>query len=110
MVDAPAGGHPLDAAGGDGALMPARVAVDERALDDESHGLKSAVGMRAERQPLIPRRVHLRAVVIDEEKRLDLIERVGRAPRHEIADVLALGGVLCADRSLSHSLVAPLKI
>src|SRR6185295_9690405 len=71
------------------------------AVDDEGHRLEAAMRMRAERQPAVAGRVDLRAVVVEEEERVERVERRARqrSPRDEIADVVAMR-VVGAQQSL----------
>jgi hypothetical protein len=97
-------GHPLHAARMDHALVPAGVLVRELALHDEGDGLEAAVRVRPERQPAVVRRIDLRAVVVEEQERVDLLHvRPGeRAARHELTDVVAVRSVLPVDGLGAH--------
>jgi hypothetical protein len=67
--------------------------------------------MRAERKPAIAGRVDLRTVMIQKEKRVDLIDLVvrQRTPGVKLADVVAFRAVGSADGALGHpSIVAEL--
>src|SRR5690606_2690494 len=67
----------------------------EVAREDEGYRLKSAMRMRPERQSVVAGRIDLWPVVVEEQERIDLRKvRPGhRPPRHEVGDVVALGGV-----------------
>src|SRR5688572_4014988 len=99
MHEAAAGGHPLDAAFLDDALVPRAVPMSELAGQDERHGLEAAVRMRAERQAAVPRRIDLWAVVIQEQERIDLLDVAAGhgAPCRQIRDVVAHGRMRALD-------------
>jgi hypothetical protein len=105
MHDAAAGRHPLHAAGTDDALVARAVAVREQAVEDKRDGLEPAVRMRAERQAAVVRRIDLRAVVIQEQERVDLVEMRSRhgALGDEVADVVAQRGVYAPDDLVGHA-------
>ena len=67
----------------------------ELARQDEGDGLETAVRMRAERQAAIARRIDLRAVMVQEQERIDLLDVAARhgPPRREIGDVVAHRGM-----------------
>src|SRR3954466_8519179 len=73
--------------------------MHQRSRDDERDRLEPAMRMRSERQPAIPRRIHLRSMVVEKEKRIDLLNVVvrQRPPRMQLADVVANGAVLLAN-------------
>ena len=102
--EAATGRHPLDTALLDDALVPRAVAMRELAGQDERDGLETAMRMRAERQAAIARRIDLRAVVIQEYERVDLLDfltRHGPACR-EIGDVVAHRGMRALDGLSGH--------
>jgi hypothetical protein len=71
---------------------------------DERHGFEPAVRVRSERQPVVAGRVGLRSVVVQEQERVEMLDPRAwqRPPGHEIADILADGGVLRLDASCAH--------
>jgi hypothetical protein len=71
----------------------------KRARDDERDGLEPTMRMRPERQAVVVRRIRLRAMVVEEEEGIDLLEpRIRqRTPRAQIADVVGYGAMLRAD-------------
>ena len=81
--------------------------MGQLALENESHGLEATMGMRAEGQATIARPVGLRPVMVEEEKRIDLLEaRAGqRPPRDEIADVVAVRGMEGDDGAGGHGAI-----
>src|SRR4051794_38898979 len=89
--------------------MSARIAMRQRSLDDERHRLEPAMRMRPERQSAIPRRIHLRPVMIEKEKRIDLLNLIirQRPPRMQLANVIAQGAVLLANGAEGHESRAP---
>jgi hypothetical protein len=89
----------LDAARADHALVPAAVVVRQLAFEHEGHGLEPAVRMRAERQPPVVRRIDLRAVVIEEQERVDLLDAGSgqRPPGDEVGDVVPVCGMYLGD-------------
>jgi hypothetical protein len=96
---ASSGRHPLHAARVDDAFVTRRVAMRQLALKNESDGFKSAMRVRTKGQSTVRRRITLRPVMIQEQKRVELIERrIGERTRSpEIADVVLNGGVLLPD-------------
>jgi hypothetical protein len=84
--------------------MAAAVAVRKLAIQDERHGLEPAVRVRSERQSVVAGRIALRAVVVQEQERIEMFDPWAwqRPPGHEIADILADGGVLRLDGSRAH--------
>jgi hypothetical protein len=87
------------------------VLVGELALQDEGHGLEAAMGMRPERQAVAVRRIDLRAMVVEKQEGIDLVDpRTRHRPaRDEVGDVVALGGVDGDDGLLSHINLRPLR-
>jgi hypothetical protein len=85
----------LHAARFDDAFMAARVVVGEIAFENEGHRLEAAVRMRTERQAVVSGLIDLRAVMIQEKERIDLIEARSRhrPPGDEVSDIVAAGGM-----------------
>jgi hypothetical protein len=104
MHDAASGRHPLHAARTDHALVPGAVAVRQQAVEDEGDGLEPAMRMRAEGQAAVARRVDLRAVVVEEQERIDLVEMgAGHGTLgDQVADVVAQRGVYPPDDLVGH--------
>ena len=72
--------------------MSARIGMHQFTLQNEGHGLEPTMRMRAEWQALIVRGINLRPMVIEEEKRVDLLHARARnwPARDEIRDVVAM--------------------
>lgn len=78
--------------------MAAAIVMAQLAIENERHRLEAAMRMRAKRQAVIVRRISLRAVMVQKQKRIDLrYARTRQRPsRDEIADIVANGFVLGA--------------
>lgn len=72
MYQAGACRRPLNAAGADCGLLPARVAMRQLALEEEGHSVKTATVMVTKRKAAIVRRTDLRRAEIQEKKRVNL--------------------------------------
>jgi hypothetical protein len=79
-----------NAPGADLAFVSAGIAMGERTLDDERDRLEAAMGMRAERQPVIVRRIDLRPVMVQKQEWIDLFDLVVRqgSLRAQIPDII----------------------
>ena len=96
MHDAAARGHPLHAACMDHALMFGAVGVGQRALQNEGDRLEPPVRVRPKGQPAVVGRVNLRAVMIQKQKRIELIQsRPRQRPAgNQITDIIPMGRML----------------
>ena len=86
MFDAAAGRHPLDAAGTGDEGLACGIAVRNLAVKHKRQRLKPLVRMGPKRQPPIVHRVHLRPVMVQEQKGIQRRQTSGRqrAKRHQI--------------------------
>jgi hypothetical protein len=93
MNDPPARGHPLDAPGGDDAFIAGGIPVSDISFKNNGDRLESAVWMWAERKAVIIFYVVLRAMMIQEEKRIDPLQARHRhgTKGYEIGDVIVFG-------------------
>src|ERR1700682_81821 len=98
------GSHPLHAAGLDDALMATGVVVRQLAVQDKGDRLEPAMRMRAERQATVVCRIDMRAVVVEEQERVDLFHpgAGNRPPGGEVADVVSIRRVLRGNGTVSH--------
>src|SRR4051812_136232 len=105
MLQAAPGRHPLHAAAVDDTLVSTRIAMHQRSHHDERDRLEPAMRMRSERQSSISRRIHLRPVMIEKEKRIDLLNLVirQRPPRMQLANIVAQRAVLLANGADAHA-------
>ena len=99
MNQAAAGRHPLNATGFNHAFVAAAVLVQDVAFENKRHGFEAPVRVRAEGQAAVVGPVHLRAVVVEKQKRVDVLNRVrGQGPvGDEVGNGRAHGAVLLLD-------------
>ena len=78
--------------------------MGQHAFQDEGDGLEAAVRVRTEGQAAVVRRVGLRAVVVEEEEGIDLVDEAAgqRTLRDEVADIVARRGMEAVDTAGSH--------
>ena len=106
--DSAAGGHPLNIAGGDGAVIAHAVAVLHRSGQDIRDGLDAAVGMPREARQVLLR--HIVAEVVEQQERVEVggvAEAERAAQMHAGAFESRLGFNEPFDRSYGHTQSLP---